>query len=79
MKTAIQQWGNSLALRISKAFGEQAGLNKGTIVRLTLEKGRMVVAPLRKEEISLKKLLAKVTRKNVQPETDWGVPLGKEI
>ena len=79
MKTAVQQWGNSLALRIPKAFAEQARVKKGTAVSLTLEKGRMVVAPLRAGEMSLKKLLAKVTPENIHPETEWGPSVGKEI
>ena len=79
MKTAVQQWGNSLALRIPKAFAEQARVKKGTAVSLTLEKGRLVVAPLQAEEMSLKKLLAKVTPRNIHPETGWGSPVGKEI
>jgi antitoxin MazE len=79
MKTAVQQWGNSLALRIPKAFAEQARVKKGTAVTLTLEKGRMVVAPLRTGQISLKTLLAKVTPENIHPETEWGPSVGKEI
>ena len=78
MKTAVQQWGNSLALRIPKAFAEQTRVKKGTRVRLTVEKGRMIVTPLRAGEMSLKKLLAKVTPSNIHPETDWGPPVGKE-
>ena len=78
MKTAVQQWGNSLALRIPKAFAEQTRVKKGTRVRLTVEKGRMIVTPLRAGEMSLKKLLAKVTPGNIHPETDWGPPVGKE-
>jgi len=79
MKTAVQKWGNSLALRIPKAFAAQARIRKGTPVNLTLQRGRMIVVPLRAEEITLKKLLAKVTAENLHPETDWGPPLGKEI
>lgn len=79
MKTAVQQWGNSLALRIPKAFAEQAKVKKGTAVSLTLEKGRLVVATLPAAEISLKKLLARVTPENIHPETDWGPPVGTEI
>ena len=58
MKTAIQRWGNSLALRIPKAFAQQANMKRGTAVSLTLEKERLIVAPLRAEASSLKKLLA---------------------
>ena len=79
MKVHVQKWGNSLALRIPKAFAEQARIRKGTPVNLTLQRGRLIVAPLRAEEITLKKLLAKVTAENLHPETDWGPPLGKEI
>ena len=79
MKTAVQQWGNSLALRIPKAFAQQTGVKKGTQVRLTAEKGRMIITPLKEDELSLKKLLARVTPQNIHAETDWGAPMGKEI
>jgi len=54
-------------------------VKKGTVVNLRLEMGRMVVAPVQAVEISLRKLLAKVTRKNVHVGTDWGRTTGKEI
>ena len=79
MKTAVQKWGNSLAVRIPKAFAEQARMRKGTPVNLTLKRGRLIVAPLRAEEITLKRLLAKLTAENLHPETDRGPPMGKEI
>ena len=78
MKTAIQRWGNSLALRIPKAFAQQTNIKKGTVVSLTLEKQSLIVAPLRAKESSLKSLLAKVTGENIHSETDWGRPEGKE-
>ena len=79
MKTAVQQWGNSLALRIPKAFAQQTGVQRGTPVRLTAERGRIIITPLNEDEVSLKKLLAKVTPKNIHGETDWGRAAGKEI
>ena len=79
METAIQRWGNSLAVRIPKAFAEQAKMRKGTSVRLTLERGRLVVAPTPKRELSLKELVAKVTPKNLHSETDWGQATGREM
>jgi len=79
MKTTVQQWGNSLALRIPKAFAEQTQVKKGSTVSLTVEKGRMVVTPLNAKELSLEKLLAKVTPENIHSETDWGPPVGKEV
>ena len=60
-------------------FAEQANMKRGTAVSLTLEKQRLIVAPLRTKESSLKSLLAKVTPENIHSETDWGPPVGKEI
>jgi len=79
MKTAVQQWGNSLALRIPKAFAQQTRVKKGTPVRLSVDKGRMIVTPLNDIEPSLKKLLAKVTEQNIHAEIDWGFAEGKEL
>ena len=78
MKTAVQQWGNSLALRIPKAFAAQAKVRKGSAVELSLEKGRLVVTPLAPGKLSLKKLLSEVRPENIHPETDWGPARGRE-
>ena len=79
MQTLIQQWGNSLALRIPKAFAKQTKVKKGSRVQFVVEKGRMVVTPVTVEKVTLKSLLAKVTPANIHSETDWGKPKGKEI
>jgi len=79
MQTMIQQWGNSLALRIPKAFAQQAKVKKGSRVRFTVEKNRLVIEPVERNKITLKSLLAGVTPENIHPETDWGKPMGKEI
>ena len=79
MQTMIQQWGNSLALRIPKAFAQQAKVKKGSRIKLTVEKNRLVMEPIEKKPVTLKELLAGVTPENIHPETDWGKPMGKEI
>lgn len=79
MKTVVEKLGNSLALRIPRAFVQQAKVKKGSPVRVTVKEGRMIVTALETEELSLKKLLAKVTAQNIHPETDWGPPMGKEV
>ena len=79
MQTMIQQWGNSLALRIPKAFAQQAKVKKGSRIKLTIEKNRLVMEPIEKKPVTLKQLLAGVTPENIHPETDWGKPMGKEI
>ncbi|MBI3849252.1 MAG: AbrB/MazE/SpoVT family DNA-binding domain-containing protein [Verrucomicrobia bacterium] len=79
MKTVVQQWGNSLALRIPKAFAHQTCIKKGSAVSLSVENGRMVVKPIRPRKYSLKELVSRITSQNRHPETDWGKAMGKEI
>ena len=37
MQTKVQKWGNSLGLRIPKSFAEQAGVEAGSEVDLSVE------------------------------------------
>lgn len=77
MDAKIQKWGNSLALRIPRAFAEQLGLTSNAAVRLTLEEDRLVIEPIHRLELS--DLLAGITPENLHHETDWGAPVGNEV
>ncbi len=79
MKTKIQQWGNSLALRIPKPFAEEAGFGRHSEVELSLVKGSLVVLPIKKPRLSLEELLAQVTDENLPSEIDTGPAVGKEV
>ena len=79
MKTRVQKWGNSLALRIPHAFAKNFKMVKGSAVELSLEDGRMVIKPIHKPDYSLKQLLAGTSKKNLHGEVDMGPPVGKEI
>ena len=79
MKATIQKWGNSLALRIPKSFATHSRIQQGSVVDLSLDNGRMIVEPTREEEYSLQDLLARVTKKNLHAEVDFGAPIGKEV
>jgi antitoxin MazE len=78
MRTRIQKWGNSLALRIPKVFASEVGLKKDTEVEIFLEKGRLIITPI-EEKINLERLLTKVTEENKHKEIDTGSKVGKEI
>jgi antitoxin MazE len=78
MITSIQRWGNSLAIRIPKAFALQAELAEHTSVDLAIEGGTLVVRPVRKEW-TLDELLGGVTDSNLHRETSWGESTGKEV
>ena len=79
MNTKIQQWGNSLALRIPKAFAVEAKLQKGAVVDVSEEGGKIILTPVKKEKITLKNLLSGVTKENIQSEISTGKRVGKEI
>jgi antitoxin MazE len=79
MQATIQKWGNSLALRIPKAFAQQTRIRKGSPVSLTLENGRVIMKPLKRRKYRLQELVSRITPGNRRSETDWGKPQGKEI
>ena len=79
MDATVQKWGNSLALRIPKSLAENVDLHQGSVVELAVVKGEMVVKPKRKNKLSLRQLVQRITRKNLHAETDWGRPMGKEV
>ncbi len=53
MNTKIQKWGNSLGLRIPKSFAEEAGVEAGSEVDLTVEDGQLIVRGKQSEEQGL--------------------------
>ncbi len=78
MKTRIQKWGNSLALRIPKAFADEVGLQRETSVEVSLADGKIVVTPVTKSKLTLEQLLSKVTKENMHHEVDTGSGVGNE-
>ena len=80
MKTKVQKWGNSLALRIPKAFAEGAAVVAGSTVELSLDpEGRLIVSPLRPGIYELEELLAGVTAENIHDELWADLPRGREV
>ena len=78
MKSRIQKWGNSLALRIPKSFASEAGLQKESTVEVSLDDGKLVITPVSEPKLTLKQLLARVTEENLHHEIDSGPTRGKE-
>ena len=78
MLTRISKWGNSLGVRIPKAFAAEAGLDDGTPVDISVSAGRIVVTPIGRE-YELEELVEGITPQNRPAETDWGQPVGAEV
>jgi len=79
MQTKIQRWGNSLGLRIPRSFAEEAGVEAGSQVDLSMQDGNLIVRATTRRRYRLDELLERVTTKNVHREIDTGEPIGKEV
>ena len=79
MRVQVQKWGNSLALRIPKPVAEEARIKQGTVVVLSLAKGKLVASPVPEDRYTLKKLLAGVSAENLHAEVDFGPAVGREV
>jgi len=79
MLTKIQKWGNSLGVRIPRAFAVDAHVEAGSTVDISLEKGALIVRPIRRRRYALSALLEEVTSENLHEEVTTGAPLGREV
>jgi antitoxin MazE len=78
MKTRVQKWGNSLALRIPKSFATEAGLDRDSSVEVSLIDGKLTIVPDTRPKVTLKQLLSQVTNENLHHEVDTGPAMGNE-
>jgi antitoxin MazE len=78
MRTKIVKWGNSLGLRIPKAYAEDIQVTEGTGVELSLEGGCLVVRVLPDSGTDLDQLLAGVNEENLHAEIESGDAVGDE-
>jgi len=79
MKTRVQKWGNSLAVRIPKSFAAEVGLAEGSAVDLSARDGRLVIQIEAVEPLRLEDLLRGITDENLHGEWQTGPAVGKEV
>lgn len=79
MKTRVQKWGNSLAVRIPKPFATEIGLQQDSPVELSLRDGQLVILPMVEPSLTLEQLLAQVTEDNLHAEIESGPAVGNEV
>ena len=78
MRTRVQRWGNSLGVRIPKAFAAEIGLQDDSPVDLRLDEGTIVLEP----HVHLPKLgdlLEGIRPDNLHGEADSGPAAGNEV
>jgi len=78
MLAKVQKWGNSLAVRIPRAFASEAQLENDSLVEITLVDGQIVVTPVVTAGWTLEGLLEEITPANLHGEVDTGVAVGNE-
>jgi len=79
MKTRIQKWGNSLALRIPRPFAEESQLHEDSAVEISVRNGKLVVAPLIEPAPTLDNLIKQITERNRHHEVETGGSVGNEV
>jgi antitoxin MazE len=79
MRSRVQKWGNSLALRIPKSFAAEIGLAEDSAVDLSVAEGRLVVRPQVPEPLRLEDLLRDITDENLHGEWHTGPAVGREV
>jgi antitoxin MazE len=78
MITKLQKWGNSLAVRVPKAFASEMKIGDGASIEMMVEEGALVIRPAREGEWTLEALLAGVRDENIHGEWETGPPRGRE-
>ena len=78
MKTRVQKWGNSLAIRTPRSLAQDLQVAKDSPVALSLSCGRMTVRPVADDGPTRDELLEAITGDNRHDEMEWGSPVGAE-
>ncbi len=76
MRTRVQKWGDSLAMRIPKSFASEIGIDNDSPVEISLADGKLIVVPTRRSGPSLEELLDHVTDENLHRELTTGPAAG---
>lgn len=78
MEAVIKKWGNSPAVRLSSAAMKIASFGLEQRVTIKASRGRIVIEPADRLDLSLEDLVAGITDQNIHVEADFGRPVGKE-
>jgi antitoxin MazE len=79
MRSRVQKWGNSLAVRLPKSFATEAGIDKDSPVDIVVEDRKIVLQAVHDDVPSLEDLVSRITKRNRHAEVRTGPPVGKEV
>ena len=83
MKVRFLKWGNSLALRVPKAFAQALGASVGKAANMEVRDGKLIVELAkpnrRRRRYTLEQLVAGISPENRHRELEWGPRIGNEV
>ncbi|MEL6469970.1 MAG: AbrB/MazE/SpoVT family DNA-binding domain-containing protein [Cyanobacteria bacterium J06623_4] len=80
MKSQVDRWGSSLAIRLPKHIAEALNLQPNDDIELTVTDEKVILSSIHDDSpnFTLDELLEQVTELP-EPEIDWGSTMGEEI
>ena len=80
MLAKIQKWGNSQGLRLTKSLLDDAHIEVGDEVDISVKNGNIIVSPAKRirGRHNLKDLVERIPENYETIEVDWGEQVGKE-
>lgn len=78
MSTTVQNWGNSLGVRIPKQIAKKTGVRRGTKIAIQAMEDAIILKPI-KDKPTLEELLEQCTEDRRHEEMDFGLPVGREL
>jgi len=78
MVSRIQKWGNSLAVRIPKAFADEMKVAENASIQMMMRQGALIITPMEEPKWNLEELLSGVTEENIHSEWETGPSSGNE-
>ena len=76
----IQKWGNGQGLQFTKALLQEAQINMGDEVSVSVQKGRIIIESVTKvrRRYDLRELISKMPQEYQTKELNWGESVGEE-
>ena len=73
MRGVIKKWGNSAAVRLPSSMMKTLKLDLEDMVEVKVERGCIVLEPIRSQEYLLSQLLSGIKTRNLHAEIDFGI------
>lgn len=73
MRGVIKKWGNSAAVRLPSSMMKTLKVGLEDVVDIRVERGCIVIEPVRSQEYLLSQLLSGIRAKNIHAEIDFGM------